>query len=61
MKANEYRQMNSDELRERLSDMQKQLFEIKCQSVTETIENCKASRNIKHDIARIKTIMHEVK
>ena len=61
MKASEYRQMNRDELEDKLEEMQKHLFEIKCQSVTETIENCKASRNIRHDIARIKTIMREEK
>ncbi len=52
MKASEYRQMNSDELQDRLGDMQKKLFEIKCQSVTETIENCKASMRSKYSASK---------
>ena len=59
MKAQELRQISKDELQEKLEDLQKQLFEIKCQSVTETIENCKAAKNAKRDIARIKTILNE--
>ena len=59
MKAQYYREMGSDELEDKLEDMQRHLFDLRSQAVTETLENSKAVINAKRDIARIKTIMHE--
>ena len=59
MKAQHYREMSRDELEETLGDLQRRLFEMRSQSVTETLENSKAVRNAKRDIARVKTIMRE--
>ena len=42
-----------------LSDMQKQLFALRGQAVTEKLENSHGIRNVRRDIARIKTIMRE--
>lgn len=61
MKAQYYREMGNDERMEKLKELQKRLFELNFQSVTEKLENTKAIKNIKHDIARVKTIMHENK
>ena len=61
MKARDYREMTSDELTDKLEDMQRHLFDLRSQAVTETLENCKAVINIRRDIARIKTVMHEQK
>lgn len=59
MKAQDYRQMSADELSDRLEELRRKLFELKSQSVTETVENSKALRNSRRDIARIITIMKE--
>ncbi len=59
MKAQYYRELSEDELTEKLGEVQKQLFELNCQAVTEKLENSKAAINLKRDIARIKTIIHE--
>ena len=59
MKAQHYREMSLDELTGKLDELQRKLFDLRSQSVTETLENSKAVRNIKRDIARIKTIMRE--
>ncbi len=59
MKAQDYRQMSADELSDRLEELRRKLFELKSQSVTETVENFKALRNSRRDIARIITIMKE--
>ena len=59
MKAQYYREMSEDELSEKLGEVQKQLFELNCQAVTEKLENSKAAINLRRDIARIKTIIHE--
>jgi large subunit ribosomal protein L29 len=59
MKAKQYREMSSDELVDKLDELTRRLFELRSQSVTETLENNKAVRNIKRDIARIKTVIGE--
>jgi len=59
MKAKQYREMSLDELVDKLDEFAKRLFELRSQSVTETLENNKAVRNIKRDIARIKTVIGE--
>ncbi len=59
MKASDYRQMGTSELEERLGELKRNLFELKTQSVTETVENSKSLRNARRDIARILTVMQE--
>jgi large subunit ribosomal protein L29 len=61
MKARHYREMSSDELEMKLEDLQRHLFDLRSQAVTEKLENSKAIKNAKHDIARLKTIMRERK
>ena len=59
MKAQHYREMSGDELEDKLEELQRHLFDLRCQAVTEKLENSKISTNVKRDIARIKTIMRE--
>ena len=59
MKASDYRQMGTSELQERLGELKRNLFELKTQSVTETVENSKSLRNARRDIARILTVIQE--
>jgi len=59
MKAQHYREMSPDEIRDRLEELQRHLFDLCSQAVTEKLENSKAIINVKRDIARIKTIMRE--
>ena len=59
MKARHYREMSPDELQSKLSELQQHLFDLRSQAVTEKLENSKAITNIRRDIARLKTIMHE--
>lgn len=59
MKISEIRDMRSDERAEKLADLQRRVFEMRSQSVTENLQNRYAIRNLKRDIARIKTIMRE--
>jgi large subunit ribosomal protein L29 len=61
MKASEIRDLRSDERRERLETLQRQLFDLRAQAVTENLENRHAIRNVRRDSARIKTIMNEDK
>lgn len=59
MKAQVYREMSSDELEDKLSELERHLFDLHSQAVTEKLENSRAVINARRDIARIKTIMRE--
>jgi len=59
MKASEIRELRDQELTDKLDEMQKQLFGLRSQAVTEKLENTKAIQNVKRNIARVKTIMRQ--
>ncbi len=61
MKAQDFRDMSPDELEGKLEELQRHLFDLRSQAVTETLENSKVALNVKRDIARLKTVMHESK
>jgi len=61
MKAKQYREMSIDEVESKLEELQKHLFDLRSQAVTEKLENSKAIVNAKRDIARIKTIIRQTK
>lgn len=51
--------MGVDELEGNLEELQKHLFDLRAQAVTEKLENSKAIINTRRDIARIKTLIRE--
>ena len=59
MKASQVRELRDDELRDKLDDLEKQLFGLRSQAVTEKLENSHAIGNVRRDIARVKTIIRE--
>jgi large subunit ribosomal protein L29 len=59
MKAQHYREMSQDELENKLEELERHMFDLRSQAVTEKLENSKAVINVKRDIARIKTIIRE--
>ncbi len=59
MKAQHYREMSPDELEGKLDELERRLFDLRSQAVTEKLENSKAVTNVRRDIARIKTIMRQ--
>ena len=61
MKAQHYREMSPDELESKLEDLQRHLFDLRSQAVTEKLEYSKAVVNAKRYIARLKTIIRENK
>ncbi len=61
MKAQYFREMSSGELQDKLEELQRHLFDLRSQAVTEKLENSKAVTNARRDIARIKTIINETK
>lgn len=59
MKASEIREMRPDEWQKDLEDLEKQLFDLRTRAVTEKLENAHILRNIKRDIARLKTVIRQ--
>ena len=59
MKVQNYREMGPDELDSKLEDLRRHLFEMRTQAVTEKLENSKGIKNIRRDIARVKTVIRE--
>jgi large subunit ribosomal protein L29 len=59
MKIADAREMRPDELQVKLDELQRHLFDLRSQAVTEKLENSKAIRNIRQDIARIMTVIKE--
>ncbi len=61
MKAHQYREMSLDELEVKFEELKTHLFDLGAQAVTEKLENSKALKNARREIARIKTIIREKK
>jgi len=61
MKAQHYREMSPDELEGKLQELERHLFDLRSQAVTEKLENSRAVVNARREIARVKTILHKGK
>ena len=59
MKANEFRDMSQDELNGKCSELKSELFNLRFQLATGQLENPMRIREVKKDIARVKTILRE--
>ncbi len=59
MKAIELRRMKDEELLEQLDDFYQELFNLRFQKVAARMTNTSRPRQIRRDIARIKTILRE--
>jgi len=59
MKAQELRDMNIDELRQKEKDLKEELFNLRFQRATGQLENIMRVGQVKRDIARVKTISRE--
>ena len=57
MKASEVRAKSGDELREQLLQLKKEQFNLRFQKATGQLENTSRVREVRRDIARIKTIL----
>ncbi|SET57231.1 large subunit ribosomal protein L29 [Natronincola peptidivorans] len=59
MKANTLRDMSDVELNQKLADSKSELFNLRFQLATGQLENPLRIRNVRKDIARIKTLIRE--
>lgn len=59
MKAKDLREKTADELQHELGELKEELFKLRFQHATKQLENPLKLRNVKREIARVKTVLHE--
>ncbi len=59
MKIYEIREMNSDEIRKRIADEENNLVDLRFQHELRQLTNTAKLKNLKKDIARMKTVLSE--
>ncbi len=59
MKASEIRELSEEELKSKEGELKEQLFKLRFQHALGQLENAMKMKNIKRDIAKIKTIARE--
>lgn len=59
MKPKEMRDLSRDELLTQIKSLKEELFRLRFQSATAQLENPMRIRQIKKDIARVHTILHQ--
>ena len=57
MNAQELRDKTPDQLREELSNLQKEAFNLRFQQATGQLENTARMRSVKRDVARVRTVL----
>ncbi|MBQ2791601.1 MAG: 50S ribosomal protein L29 [Oscillospiraceae bacterium] len=60
MKASEIRELNSAELNEKLDALKAELFNLRFQHAINQLENPMRMKEVKKDIARIKTVLRQL-
>ena len=58
MNAQELRNKTPDQLRDQLASLKKEAFNLRFQQATGQLENTARMREVRRDIARIKTTLH---
>ena len=59
MKAKEIRELSVEELEVKLTDLKKDLFNLRLQNATNQLDNPTRISEVKRDIARVNTILRE--
>ncbi len=60
MKVTEIREMGADQIKEKLVELKKELFNLRFQNDVGQLENTSTLSNVRKDIARIYTISKEM-
>ena len=59
MKAEELRSMSAEQLGVKLADLKKELFNLRFQHAINQLDNPHKIADVKHDIARVMTVLRE--
>jgi large subunit ribosomal protein L29 len=60
MKANELQAMNTTELKDKVSELKEELFNLRFQLATGQLENTMVIKGVKRDIARCLTVLRQL-
>ena len=60
MKASEIREMDADQIKEKLVELKKQLFNLRFQNDVGQLENTSMLSNVRKDIARLYTVSKQM-
>jgi len=58
-KAEELRAKSDDQLNEQVVELKKEQFNLRFQKASGQLENTARQRQVRHEIAQVKTILHE--
>ena len=61
MKVKELREMNGEQLNAKLAELKKELFNLRFQHAINQLDNPHKIADVKHDIARVMTVLREMK
>ena len=61
MKPEEIRKMSAEEMQAKLSDSREELMKLRFQQVTGQLTDTSRLRQLRHDIARMETILNELR
>ena len=59
MKATELREMSVEQLNAKLGELKEELFNLRFQLEVQQLENPHKIKDVKHDIARVMTVLRE--
>ena len=59
MKASELRQMSTEQLNAKLAELKEERFNLRFQLEVQQLENPHKIKDVKHDIARVMTVLRE--
>lgn len=59
MKIKEVRELNEQELEEKVKELKEELFNLRFQQATGQLENVMRIKEVRHSIARVKTVLRE--
>ncbi len=59
MKASDVRAKTVDELKDELLNLKKEQFNLRFQGATQQLESTSRVKNVRRDIARVKTVLNE--
>ena len=59
MKAKDIRDLSNDELQKKVADLKVELFNLRFRAATGQLENHSSIKDVKKDMARVKTIIRE--
>ena len=59
MKVKEIREMTSEQLNEKLKELKNELFRLRFQNAINQLDNPHKIADVKHDIARVMTVLRE--